>query len=317
MKILVTCPPMLGMIDAFTPLFDEYNVEVTAPDIVQTLTEEELKDLVPLHDGWIIGDDPATRDVLGSGHLGRLTACVKWGIGTDNVDFEACKDFGIPITNTPDMFGREVADVAMGYVIGLARHTFEIDRGVRNGLWPKPAGVSLSDKTVAVVGLGDIGKNTAKRLIAADMHVIGYDPYAVELTDMPMVERAEWPNRLEELDFLVMTCALTKSSYHLLDEIALGKIKAGVRVINVGRGPLVDERALESALSSGIVHSAALDVFEVEPLPEDSILRGHPHCIFGSHNSSNTSDAVVRTSQLAIERLMQFLGREKGTQPHA
>jgi len=83
--------------------------------------------------------------------------------------------------------------------------------------------------------------------------------------------------------------------------------KPGVRVINVGRGPVIQEAALISALQSGLVHSAALDVFEVEPLPLDSPLRDHPRCVFGSHNSSNTSDAVIRTSEIAIAKLMDFL----------
>ncbi|MEJ2065806.1 MAG: NAD(P)-dependent oxidoreductase, partial [Reinekea sp.] len=169
MKILVTCPPMLGMIDTFKPLFEEKGIELSAPKVVQTLSVDELKEIVPQHDGWIIGDDPATREVFEAGSKGKLKAAVKWGIGVDNVDFQACKDFNIPIINTPNMFGGEVADIAVGYVIALARETFEIDRGVRNGKWDKPRGISLSGKTVAVVGFGDIGKSTAKRLLAADM----------------------------------------------------------------------------------------------------------------------------------------------------
>ncbi|MEX0740641.1 MAG: phosphoglycerate dehydrogenase [Pseudohongiella sp.] len=307
MKVLITCPPMLGMIDYFKPLFDQYGMEVTAPKVVQILSVEELKDLVPQHNGWIIGDDPATREVFAAGKAGHLRAAVKWGIGVDNVDFTACKDFGIPITNTPNMFGGEVADIAMGYVIALARETFQVDAGVRAGNWPKPRGISLAGKTVALVGFGDIGKNTAKRLLAADMHVIAYDPVAPDHAELAAVQRAEWPARLGEADFIVFTCALTPSSFHMLNADALKRVKPGVRVVNVGRGPLIEESALEAALQDGRVYSAALDVFEVEPLPMNSYLRAHPRCIFGSHNASNTSDAVVRTSEIAINTLKGFL----------
>lgn len=308
MKILVTCPPMLGMIDSFRPIFDKHGVELTAPKVVQTLSVEELKALVPQHDGWIIGDDPATREVFAAGKAGSLKAAVKWGIGVDNVDFAACKDFGIPITNTPNMFGGEVADIAMGYVIALARETFQIDDGVRQGHWPKPRGISLSGKTVALVGFGDIGKNAATRMLAADMKIIAYDPAAPDVPGLPSVHRAAWPQRIDEADFIVITCALTPSSRHMLNADTLSKAKQGVRVINVGRGPIIDEPALENALKSGKVYSAALDVFEVEPLPTDSYLRSHPRCVFGSHNASNTADAVVRTSEIAINKLFQFLG---------
>ena len=308
MKVLVTCPPMLRMIDSFRPLFAEKNVEITCPNVVQALSVAELKEIVPQHDGWIIGDDPATREAFKSGRLGRLKAAVKWGIGVDNVDFAACRDLGIPITNTPNMFGGEVADVAVGYVIALARETFLIDRSVREGAWPKPRGISLSGKTVALIGFGDIGRNIAKRLLAADMHIIAYDPSFQTAVGLDAVESATWPTRVDEVDFIVITCALTPSSWHMVNAETLAMAKPGVRVVNVARGPIIDEPALIAALESGKVHSAALDVFEVEPLPMDSPLRRHERCIFGSHNASNTSDAVDRTSRIAIAKLFEFLG---------
>lgn len=309
MKILVTCPPMLGMIDHFRSLFEKYEVELTAPKVVQVMSVAELIEIVPEHDGWIIGDDPATREVLEAGKKGELKAVVKWGIGVDNVDFDACEKLGLPVTNTPNMFGSEVADTSMGYVIALARETFEIDRKVREGEWPKPSGISLSGKTVALIGFGDIGKNTAKRMLAADMNVIAYDPCVDDAAPLTEVQLAVWPNRIEEADFIVITCALTKSSHHMINDVLLSKVKKGVRVVNVGRGPIIDEVALEKALQSDVVYSAALDVFEIEPLPMDSYLRSHPRCIFGSHNASNTIDAVERTSAIAIEKLMELLKR--------
>jgi D-3-phosphoglycerate dehydrogenase len=311
MKVLVTCPPMLRMIDSFRELFHAKGVKLTCPNVVQTLSVADLKELVPQHDGWIIGDDPATREVFEAGRAGRLRAAVKWGIGVDNVDFAACKDLGIPIINTPNMFGAEVADIAVGYVIALARETFLIDRGVRQGDWPKPRGISLAGKTVALLGFGDIGRSTAKRLLAADMKIIAYDPGFAPAEGLDTVQSAKWPDRVAEADFIVITCALTPSSRHMVNATTLAHAKAGVRVINVARGPIVDEAALISALESGHVHSAALDVFEIEPLPIDSPLRKHPRCVFGSHNASNTQDAVIRTSELAARKIFEFLGLAK------
>ncbi len=312
MKVLVTCPPMLAMIDSFRHLFEEYNIELTTPNIVQTISVDELKEIVPQHDGWIIGDDPATREVFEAGIKGNLKAAVKWGIGVDNVDFDACKDFKIPITNTPEMFGKEVADIAMGYVIALSRETFEIDRSVRDGRWIKPRGISLSGKSVALIGFGNIGQSTAKRLQASDMKVVAYDPFIKLNLNPSKVEIETWPNRIDEADFIVVTCSLTESSYHMVNAEIFSQAKPGVRIINVGRGPVIDELSLEDALKSGKVYSAALDVFEVEPLPGSSYLRTHPHCIFGSHNASNTKDAVERASNIAIQKLFVFLGINNG-----
>lgn len=307
-SVLVTCPPMLGLINEFRHLFTEKSIDLHCPLVKQTLSVEELKELLPQFDGWIIGDDPANAEVFKAGHQGKLKAAVKWGVGVDNVDFKAAKELGIPITNTPRMFGGEVADVAVGYVIGLARQTFWIDREVRKGNWIKPSGTSLAGKTVALVGFGDIGRNTAKRLLAFDLKVIAYDPYFQAQDNLSQVESSIWPNRLEEADFIVLTCALTADNYHLLNADIFAKVKPAVKIVNVARGPLIDESALIDALSSGQVHSAALDVFEIEPLPLDSPLRGFEQCIFGSHNGSNSVDAVRRASHQAIALLFDFLG---------
>lgn len=307
MKILVTCPPMLGLIDEFIPAAAERGFELVPAKVTQTLCEDKLVELLPQYDGWIIGDDPATRQVFEAGQAGSLKAAVKWGIGVDNVDFAACKDLGIPITNTPNMFGSEVADVAVGYIIGLARQLFQIDRGIREGQWPKPAGMSLAGKHVALVGFGDIGRNVAKRLAAFDMPIVAYDPGNSDDGGIAGVERAAWPERIGEADFIVFTCALNAHNHHMLDAEVLVKAKPGVQVVNVARGPLIDELALIGALQSDHVAAAALDVFEVEPLPADSPLRQMPQCIFGSHNGSNTRDAVRRASQQAMERLFGFL----------
>jgi len=307
-SILITCPPMLGMKEQFMPALEEKGVLAHCPDVIQTLSEEELIELLPDYDGWIIGDDPATRSVFEAGKKGRLRAAVKWGIGVDNVDFGACTDLGIPITNTPDMFGAEVADIALGYVVGLARETFLIDREIRAGAWPKNRGISLSGKCVGLVGYGDIGRNTARRLLAAGMSIRCYDPAFTGTDGGPGVDFHAWPEGLEACDFLVFTCSMNDANRHMLNRETLAMCKPGVRVVNVARGPLIDEQALIEGLQSGHVCSAALDVFEQEPLPGDSALREMPRCILGSHNGSNTSDAVAKTNDRAIAKLLEFLG---------
>ena len=292
-RVLVTCPPMLGMIDKFEKKAYECGLKLVGTEVTQTLCEQELINLLPEFDGWIIGDDPATKKVLEAGIKGSLKAAVKWGIGVDNVDLEACKSLGISITNTPGMFGKEVSDIAVGYVIALARQTMEIDRGVRKGEWPKPCGISLANKKVALIGYGDIGRNTAHRLLASDMEVIAYDPYAKPENIEEGVTLEKWPSRIDEADFIVVNCALTSSSHHLLNTKIFEAMKPGVRIVNVGRGAIINEKCLIKALKNGQVHSAALDVFEEEPLPINSELREHPSCIFGTHNSSNTIDSVT------------------------
>ncbi|TAK33897.1 MAG: phosphoglycerate dehydrogenase [Saprospiraceae bacterium] len=308
MKVLVTCPPMLRLIDEFRPTFTEKGIELVTPEVVQTLTEKQLMEILPAVHGWIIGDDPATRKVFEAGRAGNFRAAVKWGVGVDNVDFQACSDLGIPVINTPQMFGEEVGSLAVHYLIGLARETFFIDRNVRNGEWPKPAGISLFGKTVALIGFGDIGQAAARQMLAFGLKIIVYDPFVKPSdNDRNKFSFHAFPEHLDEADFVVITCALTSATRHLICEDSLAKMKDGVRLVNVSRGSIVDETALIEALHSGKVHSAALDVFENEPLPDGSALRSFERCIFGTHNGSNTLDAVRRASKVAMKRMFEFL----------
>jgi D-3-phosphoglycerate dehydrogenase len=310
-KVLVTCPPMLGMFNEFVELARKLGVELVAAKTTQVLTEDELMALLPDYDGWIIGDDPATKAVFQAAKAGKLIAAVKWGIGVDNVDFAACKELGIPITNTPNMFGGEVADLAIGFMLGLARETFYIDREIRsNFAWPKPAGMSVAGKTVGVVGFGDIGYNTVKRLSGFDINAVVYDPGVKGNKGFEFVTRKTFPEGLGDVDFLIFTCALNKHNFHMLNAATIAQLKAGCKVINVARGPLIDEPALISALQTGHVSAAALDVFEEEPLAKMSPLRDMPQCIFGSHNGSNTKEGVRRATFEAINKIAGFL-REK------
>lgn len=306
-NVIVTCPPMLGLINEFEDYANSLGIRLISSKVTQTLNESELIDLIPNYDGWIIGDDYASRKVISTAKLGKLKAAVKWGIGIDNIDFDAFKDFNIPIENTPMMFGAEVADIALAYLISLSRMLFFIDYEIKvNNTWPKPAGISLYGKKVGIIGLGDIGKNLAKRLIACDMKVIAYDPNIIK-NEIENIEVLDWPNKINELDFLVFTCSLNKETYHMLNESILDLCKDGIFIINVARGPLIDEDALIHSLKNGKVKAVALDVFEYEPLSSKSLLRENKYNIFGSHNASNTIDAVKRASILSIQKMANFL----------
>jgi D-3-phosphoglycerate dehydrogenase len=301
---------MIRAIDSIKEEFTRRGAEVVCPEFRQTLSVSELLQLVPQHDGWIIGDDPATAEVFRAGKNGRLRAAVKWGAGTDNVDFVGAAECGFGVVNTPGTFGEEVSDVAVAYVIGLARDLFFVDREVRNGRWPKPPGTSLQGKTVGVVGYGHIGRATVRKLNALGLAVVVYDPLvSAAPDDGPTL--AQWPERLGELDFLVLACALTETNKQMLDAGAFDRMRHGVRIVNVSRGGLIDQAALRHALDSGRVAGAALEVMEEEPPRSDESLLSHPHCIFGSHNSSNTSEAVLHTSMTAIELLFERLWADK------
>lgn len=299
---------MLKRISEFTPIFEDKDIELILPNVVQTLTEDELLQIIPDVDGWIIGDDPATEKVFTAGKNGNLKAAVKWGVGVDNVDFKTCEKLGIPITNTPNMFGAEVATLAVNYVLGLARQSYYIDREVRKGNWIKPAGRSLKDKNVALIGFGDIGKSTAKFLHAFDMKITVYDPFAkADESELIKYTFDIFPNNIEKADYVITTCALNPSTFKIINQDSIQKMKKGVCIINVSRGGIIDEQSLLDGLNSGHIDSVALDVFEIEPLTNVSPFVHMDNCILGSHNGSNTIEAVQRASNQAIEYLFNFL----------
>lgn len=279
-------------------------LEVVAPPLHgQQFTEQEMIGQLAGVVGAILGDDPLTDRVLANAR--DLRVVVKWGIGTDAIDFAAAHRHGVTVVNTPGVFGDEVADSAMAYVLLLARGHHLVDRAVRTGQWPKHEGLTLAGQTLGVVGLGSIGSSVAVRARAFGMTVVGHDPY---LAGPPKeVTMLGLDNLLVRSRFVVLTCPLTPKTHHLLDGDALTRMPPDAYLVNVALGPVVDEPALIDALQHGRLAGAALDVFETEPLPADSPLRSLPEVILGAHNGSNTRQGVERASSLAVDRLLSLL----------
>ena len=304
-RVLVTAPPMAHNVELFRSEAVELGFELIAPKVEQALTETELVTLLPTVDGWIIGDDPANRATLSAGTSGSLRAAVRWGIGMDNVDREAARELGLEIVNTPAVFGAEVADVALGYIIALGRSLFEIDRSVRRGGWPKTTGISFQEKKVLIVGYGDVGRSLNLRLRAIGMRVYASDPYAGRGQEASEPIWLEWGDSLHEMDFIVLSCPLTPETRGMINSSILKQLRPDVRLVNVSRGGLIVEEDLIAAKKQGNLGGIALDVFEEEPLPLNSELREFPDTIFGCHNGSNTIDAIVRASRIALKKMVE------------
>jgi D-3-phosphoglycerate dehydrogenase len=306
-RVLITCPQLLRTIEGHRQWLEENDIDAVLPEVVQQLQEEELIELLPGVDGIVVGDDPLSRRVLTQDN--QLRVISKWGVGVDNIDIEAAEELGIAVMNTPGMFRDEVADVVIGYLIMLARRLHQIDRDVRAGTWPKPEGLSLADRTMGIIGLGNIGRSVGRRALAMGMRVIGADVQAssAEAARQVGIEVLGAAQVLRDADVLSLNSPLTPENRHLMNDRSLGTMKRGAWIINTARGALIDEPALAAALDSGQIGAAALDVFETEPLPADSPLRRFDQLILGAHNASNTAEAVERTSAAALENLLMNL----------
>jgi D-3-phosphoglycerate dehydrogenase / 2-oxoglutarate reductase len=308
-RVLVTCKQLQHTIHRYRDLFSERGIDIDLPEVDQHMRESELIPLIGRYDGMIAGDDEVTAAVLEAGRE-RLKVVSKWGVGVDGIDKEAAERLGIRVLNTPNVFGDEVADVAMGYIILLARQLHRLHESVRDGGWLKIPGRSLRGTTLGVVGLGDIGRALVERARAHGMRVVGHDPVSPPATFLTRtgVIPVDLTTLLRESDFISLNCPLTDGTRHVLDRKAFELMRPGVYIVNTGRGALIDEHALVAALQAGHVAGAALDVFEDEPLPLDSPLRRYDNVIFGTHNASNTIEAVLRVNDMAIENLINWLG---------
>lgn len=318
-KVLLTCPPMILNINNYLDTFKKHNMEVTYPHVTQTLSEDELIKNIGNYDAWIAGDDPATYKVLEAGKRKKLKILVKWGVGIDNVDREACKNLNIFFSYTPCMFGEEVSDVAIGYLIMLNRKLHEIDTKVKEGEWYKHRGTSLYEKKICVIGFGDVGKCLVRKLKGFNMKIYISDPMyksydrkimnigTNEIIDQDtniIIDTLE--NCMYDADYVIATCNLNKNSYHLVNKVNLMKCKKGVKLINVSRGSIIKEDDVIELLENKHIDSVAFDVFEQEPLNATNKLRLYKNNIFGSHNGSNTIEGVDKTSFLVIDIIKNF-----------
>jgi D-3-phosphoglycerate dehydrogenase len=308
MRVLITCRQMQNCIELFSAQFEKRNIEFDMPPVVQQPSEEDLMAIIGNYEGMIAGDDPLTSRVLEKAERMRIIS--KWGVGVDGIDLESARELGITVTNTPGVFGDDVADVAAGYMVMLARQLHRIHESVRDGGWWKHEGRVLAGSTLGIAGFGSIGRSVARRGRGFAMDVIAHDPdpNAFASPEAVGVEPVSRYDLFRRSDFLVLCMPLSEHTRHMVDNRAFEQMQDGSFLVNVARGQLVDERALVAALESGRIAAAALDVFEEEQLPADSPLRGFPQCVFGSHNASNTAEGVVRASALAVDNLIAGLG---------
>ena len=234
----------------------------------------------------------------------------KWGTGLDSIDRDAAQRLGIQVRNTPGAFTDAVADSVMGYILTFARRLHDLDAAVKSGEWSKLAARALNECTLGVVGVGRIGKAVLNRGKAFGCRLLGNDIIEVDRVFIETVYAQVVPlaELLAASDFVSLNCDLNPSSRHLIDARALTLMKEGAVLINTARGAIVDEAALIKALKSGRLGGAALDVFEEEPLPAESPLRGIDNVLLGAHNANSSPTAWDRVHRNTIRNLFLGLG---------
>jgi D-3-phosphoglycerate dehydrogenase len=309
-RVLISAPYAMPLIDWYRAQLEGASCEVVVASVRERLSEEELLPLVRDIDGIICGDDQITEKVLKAAP--RLKVISKWGTGIDSIDLEAATKLGIPVRNTPNAFSGPVADTVMGYILLFARKFDAMNRDIRNGRWIKPQLASLRETTLGVIGVGNCGKVVVHRAVAFGMRVLGND-----LVEMPAdflantgIQMVSCKELLKQSDFVSLNPTLNPTSHHMINDESIALMKPSAYLINTSRGPVIKEVALVRALERKQISGAALDVFEVEPLPQDSPLRRFDNCWLSPHNANSSPLAAQQVHKNTIRNLLE------GLRPH-
>jgi D-3-phosphoglycerate dehydrogenase len=307
--VLLSAPYMLPFISRFQPIFDHYCCHLLIPEVNERLSADEILAHAGKFDGTICGDDRYTPDVIRQ-CAPRLKVISKWGTGIDSIDKEAAESLGIQVFRTVNAFTVPVSDSVMGYILAFARRQPWMDDEVKSGKWTKISGRALSECTLGVIGVGFIGKEVLRKAHAFGMRLLANDIIEVpkEFLGQVPVEIVPFGELLSRADFISVNCDLNPTSHYLLNSSAFALMKPTAVVINTARGPIVDETALIEALQSGKIAGAAMDVFEVEPLPADSPLLQMQNVMLAPHNSNSSPAAWEKVHWNTIRNLLVGLG---------
>jgi D-3-phosphoglycerate dehydrogenase len=267
------------------------------------ITPEELPNVLPAYDGMVVRSRTKVRQAL-IDVCPNLKVIVRGGVGLDTIDADYARSKGITVMNTPKASSASVAELAIGFMFALARSIYKAAATMKAEKWEKKSfeGDELGGKTLGLVGIGNIGREVAKRAAALGMTVVAYDPYVKEAEGVKLVKLDEL---LAQSDYISLHLPKTKESGNMIGKAQLEKMKAGVRIINCARGGIIDEEALYAALTSGKVAGAAVDVFSVEP-PTDWKLLKLDNVIGSPHIGAATHEAQGRVGAEVADKLIEF-----------
>ena len=292
--------------------------ELDAAGVAYRYLDEDVDELRPSDiagfDAMLFARPAVTeRTFDGPGPFPKLLA--RFGVGYDTVDLDACTRNGVLVTITPDGARRAVATAALTMILAGLQHVVVKDRIVRSGDWtPRTRfmGRGLTGKTVGFIGLGNTATDLLTLLEPFRCRIVasspGVDPQWADERGITMTDAA---GVFESSDAIVITAALNAATHHLVNADLLARVRPGALLVNVARGPIVDEAALVDALRSGPLGGAALDVFETEPLPADSPLTGMDNVLLAPHSLAWTDEMSIGNGSSAIRAILAV--RDGGT----
>lgn len=276
------------------------------------LSEARMLDLAGQFDAYLCGDDAMTRAVI-SKSLPRLRVISKYGIGLDKIDLNAATELKVPVLFTPGVNHTTVAEHTFALLLAAVRNLVPEANFVARGQWTRITGTELCGKTLAIVGLGRIGREVAVRARAFGMKLLGHGHFwDEEFARLNGIIRVEsFDDVLREADFVSLHTKLTPETRHLINAGNIGMMKPTAVIVNCARGELVELSALVGALKANSILAYAADVLDQEPPAPDHPLLGLPNVVITPHIGSRTHESVQRQASCAVENLTLFLSGKK------
>jgi D-3-phosphoglycerate dehydrogenase len=305
MKILVTDSLAPEGLEVFK------NTEGFEVDVKLGLKNNALKEICGAYDGWVIrSGTKITAELIEAAK--NLKVIGRAGVGYENIDADAATKKGIVVMNTPGGNNVTTGEHTIALMMALARHIPQAVASLKSGKWDrnKFVGVEMCNKTIGVIGLGNVGRIVAERAAGLRMKVIGYDPFiAAENIARMGVEPGTLDDIFTKSDFITVHVPLTPDTQGLINKAAFATMKNGVRIINCARGGIVDERDLADAIQAGKVAGAALDVYVDEPPPLDHPLLKLDQVITTPHLGASTDEAQLNVAIAVAEQMVDFLAK--------
>lgn len=279
------------------------------------LSESEMLKLAGNFDAFLCGDDAITAAVIDKS-LPRLRAISKYGIGVDKIDVSAATQRQIPVLFCPGVNHTTVAEHTIALLLALVKNLVPSVNATTSGQWKRLTGHEILGKTIGVVGLGRIGKETALRAKAFGMNVIAYNRHFDEdFAKAHTIVRADSIATIfRESDIISLHTSLTPETRHMVNSDSIKTMKKGAIILNCARGEIVDSKALADALNSGYLGGYGADVLDEEPPPADHPLIHAKNCIVTPHIGSRTHESVQRQATMAVRNLINTM---KGEAPLA
>jgi len=310
-RVLVTATSYGVQDETLKPYLESHIGEVIYNTTGKPLSAGQLIDKLVGVDGYIAGLDEITADVLRS--ASSLKVVARYGVGYNNVDLKAAESLNITVTNTPGANSKSVAELAVALMLDLMRPVIPANAQTKAGGWPRFKGLSLEGKTVGLIGLGSIGKETARRLTGFDCRILAYDPYPDEsFAEANGVELVEMDALLVAANIVSLHLPGVPETAGMVNDEFLAKMQPGALLVNTARGELLEEAAVVRALESGHLRGAALDVFSQEPPGADNPLLGFEQVIATPHMGAHSDSATNNMGWMSTRDCLAVL---KGEEP--